>query len=172
MKTTTQPSSQKIQRVFIVDDQALYANILKESLQNNLVEVFTFTSGEECIQNMDKNPSIILLDYQLDDGTTDQMNGIEVLKKVKEINPEVEVVMLSGHEKVEIVTNSLKAGAYDYVVKNESTIINLKNRMSNIIKKFELKLEIKEINNLKARIAVISVAAIIVASVTQQFANF
>jgi len=173
MKTTfNSDKTSKKQLVFIVDDQQLFADIIKESMQNNYVEVKTFASGEECLENMHQNPSIIILDYELDDGSKTKLNGLEVLRKIKASNPETEVVMLSGHERVEIVTNSLKAGAYDYVVKNESTIINLNNRMSKIFKKFELKNEIKELNGLKAKIAVITIAGVILASVTHQFANF
>jgi len=172
MKTTANYSTQNKQVVFIVDDQPLFANILKEELENNSTAVYLFTSGEECIANLDKKPNIIVLDYELDDGSNKQMNGIDVLKKIKSIDAEIEIVMLSGHEEVNIATTSIKSGAYDYVVKNESTFVNVKNKMANIFKKLELIKEIKEVKKLKTGIAAVTLIGIIIASISQEFSNF
>ena len=74
---------------------------------------------------MHKNPDIVLLDYMLEG----ELNGLQVLKKIKSTNPDTEVIMMSAQEKLEVAVNSLKHGAYDYIVKNDSAM----NRMSSLI---------------------------------------
>lgn len=172
MKTNSDFSKSKKQVIFIVDDQPLFANILKEELQNNSNTIYTFSSGEECLANMQKNPTVVILDYELDDGSKMKMNGIEVLKKIKSVNPQIEVLMLSGHEDVNVATNSIKSGAYDYVVKNESAFVNTKNKMVNMFRKIDLIYEIKEVKNLKYQIAAIVFFAVILFTVTRQYTEF
>lgn len=155
MKKSTR-NSKKV--IFIVDDQPLYANILKASIEQPKHEIHLFESGEECMEKMHLSPDVVVLDFELDDGSQTQMNGIEVLKKIKEVNPDCETIMLSGHEDVKIATSSIKFGAYDYVVKNENAIINIKNRMRNIYRKIDILTELKEVKVMKA--AIFAIAAV------------
>ena len=55
------------------------------------------------------------------------MNGLEVLKKIKEISPQTHVVMVSSQESINIAITSLKFGAFDYVVKDSNVSLRLKN---------------------------------------------
>lgn len=151
--------SRNKQVIFIVDDQPVYSNILKSDIQNANTEIFTFTNGEDCMKAMNLNPSIVVLDFELDDGSETRMNGIAVLKQIKEQYPEVEVIMLSGHEDVKIATTSIKFGAYDYVVKNENALINVKNKMKNIFRKIDILTELKEVNILKRGLVALTVIA-------------
>jgi len=155
--------------VFIVDDQPVYANVLKGNIENSSTKVFTFSNGEDCLAAMDMNPEVIVLDFELDGGTGKIMNGIAVLKKLKEEYPNTEVVMLSGHEDVKIATTSIKFGAYDYVVKNENALINVKNKLRNIYRKLNILGELKEVNILKQRITAIAILATVFAVVINGF---
>jgi two-component system, OmpR family, response regulator len=138
--------------VFIVDDQPVYSGILKNDIQDNFTTVKEFSNGEDCLASMDQNPDIVVLDFELDDGSGTVMNGIEVLMKIKEDYPEVEVVMLSGHDDVNIATTSIKFGANDYVVKNDSALINVKNKIRNIVRRMQVLKELAEVNVLKKKI--------------------
>ena len=60
------------------------------------------------------------------------MNGIEVLKKIKKINPSIEVIMLSAQERMKVAVNSIQFGAFDYVIKTDLAmrrIVDLVNRI-------------------------------------------
>ena len=132
-------------RVFIVEDDKLYGDLLRYHLSLNPDnEVFLFRSGQECLDNLYLNPDFISLDYSLPD-----MSGLEILQKIREYNPKLPVVMVSGQEDITTAVNLLKEGAYDYFVKEEDT----KNRLWNAIKKVRENLELKqEINILKDEI--------------------
>ena len=112
-----------ILKVFVVDDNELYAKMSQHHLSLNPDnEVEKFKSGKECLEALYKNPDLIFLDYSLPD-----LSGIEVLRKVKETHKEIPVIIVSGQEDVSTAINLLKEGAYDYIVKDE----NAKERMWN-----------------------------------------
>jgi two-component system OmpR family response regulator len=118
--------------VFLVDDDKMYLT----SLKNDLVKKFknikfsTFQNGEECLNKMNDNPDIVILDYFLTNERPNALNGIDVLKKIKTASTNNEVIILSAQDKVEIAAEAIKSGAYEYVAKSESAFI----RLSNIIK--------------------------------------
>lgn len=104
-------------KIFIVEDDAWYSELLSYHLSlNPEYEVLCFPTGKECMANLYLNPDVICLDYSLPDAT-----GEEVFKKIKQLNPEVQVVIISGQEDIKTAVNLLKLGAYDYIVKDEDT---------------------------------------------------
>lgn len=132
-------------KIFVVEDDPLYGEMLKYHLSLNPDnEVFKFETGAECIKNLYQAPSLISLDYSLPD-----MSGFEVIKKVKEYNQDIPIVIVSGQEDVATAVNLLKEGAYDYFVKDEDTKERLWNTLKNIKERLELK---EEINVLKEEI--------------------
>jgi two-component system response regulator AtoC len=132
-------------KVFIVEDDKLYGDLLRYHLSLNPDnEVTLFNSGQDCLDNLYLNPDFISLDYSLPD-----MSGLQILQKIREYNPKLPVVMVSGQEDIETAVNLLKEGAYDYFVKEEDA----KNRLWNALKKVRENLELKnEINILKDEI--------------------
>ena len=104
-------------KVFIVEDDVWYSELLSYHLSlNPEYELACFHTGKECLANLYLNPDVICLDYTLPDAT-----GEEVLKKIKQLNPDVHIVIISGQEDVKTAVNLLKLGAYDYIVKDEDT---------------------------------------------------
>jgi DNA-binding NarL/FixJ family response regulator len=133
--------------IFLVDDHPVFLEILKGdllSLPNT--EIMTFNSGEDCLKHMYLNPSLVVLDYDLSgvDETPNLMNGVQVLKKIKKTHPKTEVVMLSGWDNVAVATTSIKLGAFDYVVKNEHALLNVRNKIKNIFRKFRIMKQLRE----------------------------
>jgi len=125
--------------IYLVDDDTVFLTLIQSELSSmGEVKTRTFASGESCLKQMYKNPCMVVLDYELSGEDPDVMNGVEVLKKIKETNPETEVVMISGWDDVTIAVASMKFGAYDYVVKNDSTMININNKAKNIFAKQEI----------------------------------
>lgn len=103
-------------KIFIVEDEMVFQEMLTFYLRYKLgYQVEAFTNGEEAILNMYKNPDIVLLDYNLLD-----QNGLEVLKKIKSINPDIHVLLVSGQKNIPVAVEVLKYGAFDYVVKNDN----------------------------------------------------
>ncbi len=104
-------------KIFIVEDDPLYVKIVRYVAEmDSECEVFVFTNGKECLDNLHLNPTIISLDYSLPD-----MNGEEVIKKIKAYNKEIDVIILSGQKDISVAVTLLRNGAYDYIEKGEDT---------------------------------------------------
>jgi len=129
-------------KIFIVEDDPMYQRMVKYIMEMNPDhEVHIFPNGKECLKKLHLNPKIISLDYSLPD-----FSGEEVLKKIKEYNPDIEVIILSGQQDVSTAVNLLKDGAYDYITKDTETKERLLNTLSNIKKHISLE---KEVEHLK-----------------------
>lgn len=131
-------------KIFLVDDDPMHLQMLKDHLSSKLnVDITTFSTGEDCLANLDKKPDAIILDYYLNSVEKNAANGIEILKKIKAVSPETEVVMLSGQEKIEIAVETMASGAFDYVIKNESSFLRTENKLVNVFKHKKLEDNVK-----------------------------
>ena len=119
-----------LQKIFIVEDDTFYAELLKNEIEKNrLGEVKSFSSGESFMNNLFKMPDIVLLDHNLG-----SMLGVDILKKIKSLNPNIQVIILSAQVKMKVAITSLKFGAYDYVEKNDFAFDRIKALIKNITK--------------------------------------
>ena len=99
--------------VMVVDDETVLAGAMRDYLGRHGYAVNVNSSGEEALKTIDvQPPDIVVLDYRLP-----RMDGLEVLRKIKESRPEIEVIMLTAHGSVEGAVNAMKHGAYDYLSK-------------------------------------------------------
>jgi DNA-binding NarL/FixJ family response regulator len=128
--------------IFLVDDDELYLLRLKDHLEEKLyfkTRIFTFTSGEECLANLSLDPDIIVLDYYFNpEGDSSKsgvkpMNGIELIRRLKEVRPDVHLIMLSCETDVEVANTAIKEGAKDYIIKYEYAPIQLQYLINNIV---------------------------------------
>jgi DNA-binding NtrC family response regulator len=114
--------------IFVVEDNRVYNKLIVSYLKTNkFTNVLPFYSGEDTINNLYRNPDIIIQDFLLDG-----MNGIEVLKKAKEQNPNIEFIFLSGQDNIDVAINTMKYGAYDYIVKDQMALKKLVNKINKI----------------------------------------
>ena len=114
-------------KIFLVDDDAVFLKALEiEFLQHADFNIETFGTGEFCLQNISHNPDVIILDYHLDGINSKAMNGIETLDRIKAINPDIPVVMLSSQDKIDVAISCMHHRAFDYVVKSETAFLRLK----------------------------------------------
>ena len=128
--------------IFVVEDDPMYQRMVKYVMELNPDhEVHVFATGEECIQSLHLNPAIISLDYTLPDIT-----GGEVLKKVKDYNKDISVIILSSQQDVSTAVKLLREGAYDYITKDSETKERLINTINHIKEQETLK---KEVINLR-----------------------
>ncbi|WP_321288381.1 response regulator [uncultured Sunxiuqinia sp.] len=115
--------------IFVVEDNPVYNKLVVSYLKTNkFTNVEAFLSGEEVLKAMERQPKIIIQDYLLDG-----MNGIEVLKKAKKIAPEVEFIFLSGQDSIDVAINTMKYGAYDYIVKDQMALKKMVSKMNKIL---------------------------------------
>jgi len=115
--------------IFIVDDDPLYHEVYSYNLKKeNYENIMYFKSGEDCIANLDKKPDVIILDYEMKG-----MNGIQTLKKIKEYNNDIKVIICSGHEDFDVAIKSIKLGAVNFIRKNEFTYNKIKFMMKKIL---------------------------------------
>lgn len=129
----------QIKTIFIVDDDAVQSMMLQDYLSKySSISIHVFNSGEDCIKNLSLKPQIIFLDYNFDLAGKDAMDGMEILKEIKKYDAEIEVVMFSGQDKIDVAVNTMKYGAFDYIVKNESAFHRSENVIFNIIKRLKL----------------------------------
>ena len=112
--------------IFVVDDDPLVNMLVVNSFTNEGYHLESFESGEDCIKALDKNPDLIILDYFFVSDNQMVMNGMEVFDKIKELKPDIPVIMLSGQEKGEIVLELARKGIDDYIIKDNNLIDNLR----------------------------------------------
>jgi DNA-binding response OmpR family regulator len=100
-------------RILIVDDEEDICNTLSDFLTDCGYEVLQATSGEEAIRLVKAaRPHLILLDIRMP-----EMNGLEILRRVRALDQEVGVIMITAFTDITIAQESLKAGASDFVTK-------------------------------------------------------
>jgi len=127
-------------KLFLVDDDAIYLKLLElEFLQHADFDIETFATGELCLKNMDHKPDVVILDYYLDGIDKTAMNGIETLDKIKKLDNDIPVIMLSQQDKIDIAISCMHHGAFDYVVKSETAFINLQKIITRTFKYKKLK---------------------------------
>lgn len=119
--------------LFLVDDEPIQNEMLKDYLSERFVwDIKVYDNGEEALQHMNLHPEIVVLDYHLSAHKRDAKNGVEILKEIKERYPATQVLMLSGQDKLEVAVDSMKYGAYDYVVKGETAFSKMENALNNV----------------------------------------
>ena len=121
-------------KLFLVDDDEMFLKSLEiDFLQLGNLTVATFASGEECITGLASLPDIIILDYLLDGLDKNAMNGIDTLDKIKAVNADIPVIILSAQDKIEVAVDCMHHKAYDYVVKSETAFMRLQKIIGNIV---------------------------------------
>lgn len=105
-------SKEKI-RLLLVDDEVGYLEVLNKRLTKRGLAVSTASSGSEAILALRKNQfDVAVLDLKMGD-----MDGIEVLKIFKKMDPELSVIMLTGHGSEQAARDGMALGASDYLTK-------------------------------------------------------
>ena len=100
-------------RLLIVDDEKDFVNILSKRIKRRNIDVAKAFSGAEAIQALrGQEFDVAVLDLKMED-----MDGIEVLKMLKIMDPKLAVIMLTGHGSAEAAEQGIKLGAFDYLTK-------------------------------------------------------
>lgn len=133
-------------RIFVVEDEPVFGLTLRKALEedNEHYDVSLFSNGKELLDNMHLNPDIITLDYHLPDFT-----GLDLLEKIKQYNPGIITIMLSGQEKADVVVEAYRKGADHYILKNEKAIVEVLKSVKNFSEQVNLR---QEVENLREQI--------------------
>jgi two-component system, NtrC family, nitrogen regulation response regulator NtrX len=102
-----------MKKILIVDDDPLIVNAVKDTLASEEYNFFKDNSGKNTISILEnENIDLVLLDVYLG-----AMNGIEILKKIREYDDSINVIMISGESDIETALTAVRGGAYDFLEK-------------------------------------------------------
>ena len=100
-------------RLLLIDDEKDFVNILSKRIKRRNIDVAKAFSGAQAIQALrGQEFDVAVLDLKMED-----MDGIEVLKMLKIMDPKLAVIMLTGHGSAEAAEQGIKMGAFDYLTK-------------------------------------------------------
>ena len=101
--------------ILVVDDERDIRELICDILQDEGFSTRMAANSDECMAHLSADPpDLMILDIWLKDSN---MDGIDILKTVKRDNPDVPVVIISGHGNIEIAVAAIKQGAYDFIEK-------------------------------------------------------
>ncbi len=101
--------------ILIVDDERDIRELIGDILRDEGYAVRLAGNSDDCMSEINADPpALMILDIWLKDS---RMDGIDILKSVKRDNPDVPVVIISGHGNIEIAVAAIKQGAYDFIEK-------------------------------------------------------
>jgi len=99
--------------VCLIDDDKSQREALKDFLRDIGCSVRTFASGKGCIESIkENNTDVVITDYRMPG-----LSGIETLERIKEINPEIQVIIVTAYGTIENAVKAMKLGAWDYITK-------------------------------------------------------
>ncbi len=130
--------------VLIVDDDEELVSAIKELLERKKYEVITAFSGKEAIEKASALPHICVA---LLDLVMPAMDGFTLLEKVKEIHPNINTIMITGHGTVPTAVEAIKRGASDFITKPFDKDVLLK-KLGVIQRTHELEGKVSELNEL------------------------
>jgi len=134
-------------RIFVIEDDPVYTKFLQYVLGLNPdFEVTCFATGKEFLQQLHRRPAIVTLDYGLPD-----VPGESVLRQIKEFDPDIPVIVVSAQERIRTAVELLKAGAFDYISKDDDAKDRILNSIQNALQKSTL---LREIGRLRKEISV------------------
>ena len=115
--------------ILIVDDQLGVRRLLFETFTDDGYTVQMAASGYEALDKLkDFQPGLVLLDMKMP-----KMNGLETLRKIRKMDPNQPVIMMTAYEELEIVAEAMKLGVKEYITK-PFDIYDLKLRVKQILK--------------------------------------
>ncbi len=100
-------------RLMVIDDEPTVGRRLKQVLSKSGFEVEVFTSPVAAVKRMAEEPfDIVVTDFRMK-----EMNGMQVLEKIRELSPRTKVIIISGYARIETATEAFRAGGFDFIAK-------------------------------------------------------
>jgi DNA-binding NtrC family response regulator len=128
-------------KIYVVEDNEWYNKLLVHTLSLNPdYEIKSFFNARDFLNCLYESPDIVTLDYRLPD-----ISGLEVLKRIRQENADIQVILISEQEDINMVVTLLKLGVYDYITKSNDIKDRLLNTIQNLRKGIGLKMEISSL---------------------------
>jgi two-component system OmpR family response regulator len=108
--------------IFVVEDNVIYQTLIAKELESLSNNIHFYTNGESCISELYKQPTVIVLDYNLDG----EMNGLDTLQQVRDVNPDVYVILFSSQKGLNTKEVFLQYGMFDFLEKNSLSLRTLR----------------------------------------------
>src|SRR6478609_1073273 len=117
-------------KILVIDDDRDMCLLLRKFLERNNFEVVDFTGGKKALAWFEENtPDIVLCDLRLED-----ISGLEVLQKMKVVNPALPFLIITGYSDVRSAVEIMRHGAYDYITKPlfpDEILVTIKQALAN-----------------------------------------
>ncbi len=99
--------------ILVVDDEEDVLGVFQQIIPKTEYTVLIAKTGKEALEQVEKeSPNLVVLDLKLPD-----ISGIDVLRRVKRVNNNIEVIMITGYGTIETAKKAMRLGAYDYITK-------------------------------------------------------
>ena len=108
--------------IFVVEDNLIYQSLIAKELESIGGEIYFYTNGEACLNELDKKPSVIVMDYNLEG----EMNGLDTLQQVRNTNPDVYVILFSSQKGLNTKEIFMQYGSFDFLEKNSLSLRTLR----------------------------------------------
>jgi DNA-binding NtrC family response regulator len=116
-------------KIFFLEDNRTQILVLKLAFSGfENVDVSYFSKGKELIEALEVNPDIAIVDLMLPD-----IDGLELIKTVREKSPTTKIVVISAQEDVNIIAAAQKEGVFNYIVKSESSLSYLRQVITDLV---------------------------------------
>jgi len=116
----------KKKSIFIIDDDEMLSMMLSDHLERYPdVSIATFETGEQCLENLQLYPDVIILDFNLNSIEPTAKNGVEILEEIKSITPAIMVIMYSSQEQTGRSLEIINHFGINYVLKNNDTFAKI-----------------------------------------------
>ncbi len=111
MEPCTSPDAQP--RVLLVDDEERFLQTLSKRLKRRNIDVASVNRGLDALQAIqDRCTDVVVLDVKMPG-----VGGLEMLAEIKKLQPDIEVILLTGHTSIDVATEGLRMGAFEYLMK-------------------------------------------------------
>jgi DNA-binding NtrC family response regulator len=121
-------------KIFFVDDDKMILNLLEYTFQSrDDYKVITFQTGEACLENLQQEPSLIVLDHILSGPEEERLSGLQTLIEIRKKDPDIPVVILTGQGDEALLTEFMDKGATHYLTKDHFFIDSLIETIQQVI---------------------------------------
>lgn len=117
-------------KIFVLDGDIFSLNIYEQHLINlGYTDILIYHNVYDFYKSLSLHPDIVFLDHSINFA-----NGVDILKKIKNFNPDIYVVFIAAGDDVQLVINSLKHGAFDFIVRGENDVMTMESVIARIVR--------------------------------------
>ena len=140
MTVISQPGSSLGSRILVVDDYLDIRILLERTIRRDGHQVLAAADAESAIEMLAINPvDVVFTDVELPD-----QNGLELTRTIKQMYPDTEVIVVTGHATMEVVARALRLGAFDYISKPFNDLTLVRAAVNRALEKLSLRQRIDE----------------------------